>query len=301
MNGSFIENQVIQTPDQTLVAITPLQREDSTLIGYLYIKVDTKQAYQQRGIEISIFLVGSLICIALTFFIIIISFQRPLFKPLGQLLDVVKRVSSGDLNARLEGSFSEDEIGTLQRGVMSMTNRLVETITQLDHNVSELKLATVKANESARIKGEFLATMSHELRTPLNAIEGFTSIMLSNMGIELPARAKGMIERISANSKRLLSLINDFLDLSRIESGRIDLISTPIRLDTMVNYWASQVTSLAATKKLALDVQVDSTLPPVIMGDEEALTKIAINLLGNAIKFMQSGSVTDTFKLLNGN
>lgn len=216
MNGSFIENQVIQTPDQTLVAITPLQREDSTLIGYLYIKVDTKQAYQQRGIEISIFLVGSLICIALTFFIIIISFQRPLFKPLGQLLDVVKRVSSGDLNARLEGSFSEDEIGTLQRGVMSMTNRLVETITQLDHNVSELKLAMVKANESARIKGEFLATMSHELRTPLNAIEGFTSIMLSNMGIELPARAKGMIERISANSKRLLSLINDFLDLSRI-------------------------------------------------------------------------------------
>ena len=69
----------------------------------------------------------------------------------------------------------------------------------------------------------------------------------------------------------------------------------------MVNYWASQVTSLAATKKLALDVQVDSTLPPVIMGDEKALTKIAINLLGNAIKFMQSGSVTDTFKLLNGN
>jgi signal transduction histidine kinase len=90
--------------------------------------------------------------------------------------------------------------------------------------IKELQLANRIAQENSRLKSEFLSTMSHELRTPLNAIEGFTSIMLGIMGVELNPRAQKMIERVSSNSKSLLGLINDFLDLSRIESGRMDIL-----------------------------------------------------------------------------
>jgi len=115
--------------------------------------------------------------------------------------------------------------------------------------------------------------------------------MLSNMGIDLPVRAKGMVERISANSKRLLSLINDFLDLSRIESGRLELVSSPIHVDTMLKRWVNQMMVLADQKKLNFTTELDATMPATILGDEEALSKIAINLLGNAFKFTPTGSV----------
>jgi signal transduction histidine kinase len=155
----------------------------------------------------------------------------------------------------------------------------------------EALTASRLAQQSARLKGEFLSTMSHELRTPLNAIEGFTSIMLSNMGIDLNPRAKTMVERISANSKRLLGLINDFLDLSRIESGRLDLVKSPVVVDSLVQRWVSQVNVLAEQKQLMFNAELDPQMPTVMLGDEEALTKIVINLLSNAFKFTHNGAI----------
>ena len=83
--------------------------------------------------------------------------------------------------------------------------------------------------------------MSHELRTPLNAIEGSQVLCCSGMGIDLNPRATEMVRRVSSNSKRLLNLINDFLDLSRIESGRLELVSTPVSLSTLVDKWQSEL------------------------------------------------------------
>lgn len=156
--------------------------------------------------------------------------------------------------------------------------------------IAELRNANRLAQENVRLKSEFLSTMSHELRTPLNAIEGFTSIMLSNMGVELTPRARGMIERISANSKRLLSLINDFLDLSRIESGRMELVSTPIQPHSLAERWRKQIDVLVEGKGLDFRLEVDERLP-ILLSDEEALSKIAINLLSNAVKFTHEGHV----------
>jgi signal transduction histidine kinase len=173
-----------------------------------------------------------------------------------------------------------------------LEKRILERTEDLRKARDEAVAASRLAHESARLKSEFLSTMSHELRTPLNAIEGFTSIMLSNMGIDLNPRAKTMIERISANSKRLLALINDFLDLSRIESGRLDLVKSPIAMDNLLQRWVSQVNVLAEQKKLAFIVEIDPQMPDVVLGDEEALTKIVVNLLSNAFKFTQNGSVS---------
>lgn len=157
---------------------------------------------------------------------------------------------------------------------------------------NELKIANRMAQETSRIKSEFLSTMSHELRTPLNAIEGFTSIMLGDMDIELAPKAKRMVERVSTNSKRLLNLINDFLDLSRIESGRMEVSRVPFSPFDLTNKWRQQVGVLGEKNGVAFNVLIDPAMPSSIYGDEELLSKVAINLLGNAFKFTSKGSVS---------
>src|SRR5262249_19931581 len=226
---------------------------------------------------------------------------------LSDLTHTAVLIASGDRTQRTKVR-DTSEIGVLADTFNQMTEQLASTINHLDENVHKLdasnkalQIATAQAKEAARVKGEFLATMSHELRTPLNAIEGFTSIMLSNMGIDLNPRATSMIERISANSKRLLGLINDFLDLSRVEAGRLVLVKSPISMPTLLQHWTSQMTILAERKNLAFQTELDPEMPEIIVGDEEALTKVVINLLSNAFKFTANGSVKLRVGLLDKN
>lgn len=168
-----------------------------------------------------------------------------------------------------------------------------DLLSQLEKTVSDLQIATRIANDNARLKSEFLATMSHELRTPMNAIEGFTSIMLSGMGgVEYNPKTARYIERVNANSKRLLALINDFLDLSRIESGRLELADLPFSPRQLAPLWLQEIEVLAQKKNLQLESEVSSELPDTLYGDAEAISKVALNLLSNAIKFTESGSVS---------
>ncbi|MEO1288221.1 MAG: ATP-binding protein, partial [Chloroflexota bacterium] len=184
---------------------------------------------------------------------------------------------------------SRDELADANQ---TLEVRVAERTAELEEARDEALAAQRIANENSRLKSEFLSTMSHELRTPLNAIEGFTSIMLGGMGIELSPRAEDMVRRVSSNSKRLLHLINDFLDLSRIEAGRLDLTSEPINLEELAHKWKNEVSILADEKGLDFTVTVSPDLPQTILGDEEALSKVAINLLGNAFKFTKEGHVS---------
>lgn len=165
-------------------------------------------------------------------------------------------------------------------------------IGELETNIAQLSEARARAEESSRLKGEFLSTMSHELRTPLNAIEGFTGIMLTGMGgFDLQPEARRMTERVRLNSRRLLGLVNDFLDLSRIEAGRVDIVNEPVQPAKMAARWAAEVGGLAESKGLKLITEIDPTLPDTVLADEDALNKIASNLLSNAIKFTETGEV----------
>jgi PAS domain S-box-containing protein len=165
--------------------------------------------------------------------------------------------------------------------------------TELQQAIIDLKVANRLANENARLKSEFLSTMSHELRTPMNAIEGFTSVMLKGMGgAQYNDKTERYLGKVHNNSKRLLNLINDFLDLSRIEAGRLELSNLPISPSAMAYQWHETMSALAETKQLQFDTYVDEALPDFIYGDEEAISKIAINLLGNAFKFTEKGAVT---------
>lgn len=152
--------------------------------------------------------------------------------------------------------------------------------------------------EALLFKDQFLATMSHELRTPLNAILGYAGIALNQDG--LPDNIVNMLERTKVNGRRLLNLINDILDLSRINSKRIRIVARPIPLAELVQGWQTDFTKQAADKNLSFTFHLDPKLPNTIIGDEERLTQIAANLLNNAIKFTDQGGVTLDVRMVDG-
>jgi len=139
-------------------------------------------------------------------------------------------------------------------------------------------------------KSQFLANMSHELRTPLNAILGYTELILDGIYGDLPQKVAGVLARVQTNGKHLLGLINDVLDLSKIEAGQLELATQDYSLAAIVASVVSATESLAQNKGLALRATVADDLP-VGFGDERRLTQVVLNLVGNAIKFTDSGSV----------
>jgi signal transduction histidine kinase len=153
--------------------------------------------------------------------------------------------------------------------------------------------------EASQHKSQFLANMSHELRTPLNAILGYTELMLDNVYGNTPDNMRTVLQRIESNGKHLLGLINDVLDLSKIEAGQLSLSLTDYSLKEMVQTVFSAVEPLAAEKQLALKIEVPAGLPRG-RGDERRLMQVLLNLVGNAIKFTDAGEVSIKGSLANG-
>jgi len=155
---------------------------------------------------------------------------------------------------------------------------------EIEEKGRELQLAS-------QHKSQFLANMSHELRTPLNAILGYNELALDNIYGEIPAKARAALERVRANGKHLLGLISNVLDLSKIEAGQVELTLTEYSIKDIVHNVLSAVESLADKKKLAIKVEIPSELPRA-RGDEQRLTQVLLNLVGNAIKFTDRGEIT---------
>jgi signal transduction histidine kinase len=153
--------------------------------------------------------------------------------------------------------------------------------------------------EASQHKSQFLANMSHELRTPLNAILGYTELILDNVYGDTPEKMRGVLERIERNGRHLLGLINDVLDLSKIEAGQLVLALAGYSLKTVVETVYTAVEPLAKEKKLAFKVEVQPDLPAG-HGDERRLTQVLLNLVGNAIKFTDNGEVVIKASNVNG-
>jgi PAS domain S-box-containing protein len=156
----------------------------------------------------------------------------------------------------------------------------------------ELAVARRKADDATRLKSEFLATMSHELRTPLNAIIGYTDIQLAGMTGPLNEEQRDYQERVLRNSEGLLRLINDVLDLAKIEAGRMELLKKPIKLASFLDDVKRQTESLAKDKQIEYTTVLDPRLPEEVIGDPDRLRQILLNLISNAIKFTETGGVT---------
>ena len=148
-------------------------------------------------------------------------------------------------------------------------------------------------------KSQFVANMSHELRTPLAAMLGYAELLQENIYGALPAKATPILARIQSNGNHLLGLINTVLDISKIESGQFKLNLSEYALSSMVETVRVATESLAAAKKLAFHVDVAKGLPHGL-GDEQRLTQVLLNLVGNAIKFTDKGEVRVVAGLRDG-
>jgi signal transduction histidine kinase len=164
---------------------------------------------------------------------------------------------------------------------------------------SEIGEKSHQLEVASQHKSQFLANMSHELRTPLNAILGYTELMLDQIYGEMPEKVKDVLERVQSNGKHLLGLINDVLDLSKIEAGQLVLTLTDYSIKDVVQSVFSAVESLANNKNLSFKVEVPANLPAG-RGDERRVTQVLLNLVGNAIKFTDAGEVRITAGASNG-
>ena len=171
----------------------------------------------------------------------------------------------------------------LQESYASLEQKVEVRTRELAEKGRQLELAS-------QHKSQFLANMSHELRTPLNAILGYTEMMVDGLYGNLPDKAQGVLERVQSNGKHLLGLINDVLDLSKIEAGQLTLATEEYSVADMVATVMSATESLAKAKNIALVSTVPQGLPRGT-GDARRLTQVLLNLVGNAIKFTDEGKV----------
>ena len=163
----------------------------------------------------------------------------------------------------------------------------------------EIQDKSRQLEEASQHKSQFLANMSHELRTPLNAILGYTELMADGAYGEPSEKMLGILKRLEANGKHLLGLINDVLDLSKIEAGQLALELSDYSIQDIAQTVRSTLEPLAADKKLGFKVEVAPQLPPG-RGDGRRLTQVLINLVGNAIKFTDAGEVAIKAEANNG-
>jgi signal transduction histidine kinase len=161
------------------------------------------------------------------------------------------------------------------------------------HNARLFQEIDVKSQELRKAdkhKSEFLANMSHELRTPLNAILGYTELILDDIYGEVPTRIREVIERLEKNGSHLLRLINDVLDISKIEAGQLELTLEEYAFQETVQTVLTSLEPLAAEKKLRLQTRIAPHLP-YGKGDQQRIAQVLVNLIGNAIKFTEQGEI----------
>jgi signal transduction histidine kinase len=198
------------------------------------------------------------------------------------------------LQRRAPGAFSEQEVRLLQtlasQSVLAIQNaRLFREIAEKSE---QLALAS-------QHKSQFLANMSHELRTPLNAILGYAELLVDRIYGDLPAKAANVLERVQNNGKHLLALINDVLDLSKIEAGQLVFTFENYALPDIVQTVVTATEPLASTKGLKLTATIQAGMPTG-HGDARRLSQVLLNLVGNAIKFTDEGEVAIGASAENG-
>ncbi|QTL40714.1 response regulator [Xenorhabdus budapestensis] len=283
---------------------------NATPIGYIAIDLDLRAAQLQQYKEIATSIILLILCLGGTALFAHI-LVRKVTEPLDCMVKAVNRIRQGQLDTRITGAMP-GELSALQNGINTVAKSLLKykdemqlhidqatsdlqiTMEQLEIQNVELTIAKKRAQEAVRIKTEFLANMSHELRTPLNGVIGFTRQMLKTSITSQQAEYLYVIER-SANN--LLKIINDILDFSRLESNKLVLDQVPFLLRDTVNEVIELLAPSANVKNLPLYHYIDDKLPNLMIGDPMRLQQILTNLIGNAIKFTDKGSITLEIKL----
>lgn len=254
----------------------------------LPLEETNRAIYRNRAILISVALVTAILAMFASYVIV----RYVIVKPVKHLRDVSDAIASGKLNIRSQIE-TGDEFEELSRAfnrmlhnLVSMQQELREVNNDLDRKVDELAQANMALFEMNRLKSDFLTTMSHELRTPLNSIIGFSEVLAGSE--QLNDRQKRYAANIQSSGKMLLGLINDILDLAKIESGKMEVHVEDFSIRDVCESLAGLSRPLAERKNIDLECRLDEAIP-LLRQDAGKIRQILYNLLSNAIKFTPEG------------
>ena len=295
--------QTLVSGDESLLVTSPLY-SDLNIMAWLRVEYSyaPTNLEKYRSLVFSALLVllglgaGALFCLKL---------GHSILHPLEQMMNRMAIISSGKIHQRLNTSPTsllhelESSINTMldsieqasdvmRKNVDQTTEELQETLETIEIQNVELDLARKEALKASRSKSEFLANMSHEIRTPLNGIIGYTSLMLEG---KLKPQQREYLTTIEKSAQGLMSMLNDILDFSRLEAGKLELDSSRLNLHSVIDDVLSIMAPAASHKSLELVSFIYNDTPDDIIGDRQRLSQILINLVSNAIKFTNNGSV----------
>jgi signal transduction histidine kinase len=294
-----LRNVGTQTPQQTAVATaqgkllfdqvraaqTRLANEVDTATN-----ADFAQASSVRTQIISGVIVRAMIGVGLGVFLLLLAL-RAIQRPIANLRDVARALKAGQPVSVRSGAAPPE--------LAEIHDTIVAAAFELQDREAALANANAELEEASRLKSEFLATMSHELRTPLNAILGFTDLVRSGATGTIAPQTDDYLERVRRNGAVLLDLINDVLDLSKIESGRLVVSHEVVAVEPIVREVIANVQTLADAKHLTLELIAEEE-GALAIADRRAVKQVVTNLIGNAVKFTSEGSVTVVIRTHNG-
>ncbi len=288
-----------------LIASSPVRQAGGEVVGTLSIGYSMSVIH---GLLESNLLTLLAVALALAIVSIVIghTLGRKLTTPLLELTESTRKLAAGQFDEPLPVR-SNDEVGELASAFNTMTARLAATRTEIERSrqlleakVAErteelrqtnraLKMQNEQVLEANRLKGTFLANVSHELRTPLNAILALSELLTDGSAGELSEEQRSHCEMIFRSGTGLLRLINDILDLSKIEAGRLEILPIPCNIIEEIRRAAIEIQPMAAAR--GIDLRISVVEGPIVFVDSDRVRQIFVNLLGNAIKFTERGYV----------
>ncbi|KAB2952634.1 response regulator [Heliorestis acidaminivorans] len=281
--------------EKQYIQVTPFQEYGLDWLILCVVPEKDFMGYIQKNTEITLYLIGAALLIAI---LVGIATSQWVIRPIVEMNDAAKEYAKGKWNYPLQIN-RDDEVGQLGKTFQQMAKQLAELFGHLEDKVEERTRELEQKNEelieanqkkemAAQAKAAFLANMSHEIRTPMNAILGFTEIMQDQVKDEQEAR---YLNYISSNGETLLRIINDILDLSKIEAGRIEIQHRPTDLKNLFNEVQMAFLHLLEAKGVEMKMEIASNIPAKVMIDDVRLRQVLFNLLGNAVKFTHSGYI----------
>ena len=299
---------VISDPNPSVTRglfLNGFREQQALVVGYVQIGI----SHERVSDDINEFIVSSLTATGLVLvlgMILTLGVTRRITRPLEKLAHAAEAVATGNLEHEVDLN-APDEVGHLARHVAAIWRRLKDYQKQSDlarrlleqrveQRTGQLRRATddavalaEKAEAASRAKSQFLANMSHEFRTPMNGVMGMTELLL--LDPDLSERQRRLAQQIDDSAGSLLTVINDVLDFSRIEAGKLTLEHVDVELHELIEAAVAPFAAPAHRKGLALVCSIDSAVPERARVDENRLRQILTNLINNAVKFTQEGDV----------
>ncbi len=269
---------------------------EGDLQSVVKVRIPTEETSRQISQNRAWLLFTAIITVFLAMLALYVIVRYIIVKPLKHLRDVSDEISKGNISLRADINTNDEfeelavAFNRMLRNLIDAQQELTAVNDDLDSKVDELAQTNMRLYEMNRLKNDFMATMSHELRTPLNSIIGFSDVLDSIESLDNKQRR--YVQNIQKSGRLLLDMINDILDLAKIESGKMELNLSSFRIDPIVTAQCDMARPLAEKKNIDLNTHVEPDLPELYQ-DQVKIQQILNNLLSNAIKFTPEGGRID--------